>query len=87
MAGSRRRTYLGAGSSGDAAARRMASGAERMSYNVYSDAALTQIWNDAPGVAIGPAFSVTLQLYGSIPAGQDVAVGTYTDMLTVTVNY
>ncbi len=79
---------IGAGSSGSAADRRMTSGAGWMHYNVYRDAALTQIWGDAPpGVAIGPGFSVTLPFYGRIPAGQDVAVGTYADALTITVNY
>jgi spore coat protein U domain-containing protein, fimbrial subunit CupE1/2/3/6 len=79
---------ISAGSSGDGTARAMASGAERLKYNVYRDAAQTQLWSDAPpGVPIGPGFAAVLPFYGSIPAGQDVAVGTYTDALTVTVNY
>lgn len=82
------RVLVSAGTSGAASTRAMANGAERLGYNVYSDAACTQVWSDAPpGVAIGPFFSVTLALYGRIPAGQDVAVGTYTDTLTITVDY
>ena len=81
---------LGGGSSGDPGARWMTSGAARLGYNVYRDAALTRIWGDGNGYAgawILLPSTVPLPFYGSIPAGQDVAVGTYGDAITVTVNF
>jgi spore coat protein U-like protein len=80
---------LSGGSSNNAGARRMTSGAERLSYNIYRDAALTRIWGDGsayPGVWVSLP-QAPLPFYGSIPPGQDVAAGDYADALTITVNF
>lgn len=64
-----------------------------LAYNLYLDAARTQIWgNGTNGTAhLGPALVVlsvwSIPIYGRIPAKQDVAAGSYTDTITVTLNY
>lgn len=81
---------FGGGSSGNPGARRMTSGSEQLRYNLYRDAALTRIWGDGNGYAgawIRLPSTVSVPFYGGIPAGQDVAVGDYSDSITITVYY
>ncbi len=83
---------LSAGS-GTFASRTLRSGANILGYNLYLDVAGTQIWGDgSPGTfvfSIDPSSSGRrdVTIYGTIPAGQDVGVGSYTDMITVTMNF
>jgi spore coat protein U-like protein len=71
--------------------RQMASGADRLDYNLYLDAGHTSVWGDpnpnqyAFAPANGVSYDVTV--YGLIPALQDLPVGTYTDTLVVTLNW
>jgi spore coat protein U-like protein len=72
--------------------RQMASGTNRLNYNLFLDANHTQIWGDPSPYRYGPITPpnrtyVTLTVYGLIPAGQDVPAGTYTDSATVTINF
>lgn len=72
--------------------RRMASGINRLNYNLFLDANHTQIWGDPNPYQYGPLrppnrTDVTLTVYGLIAAGQDVAAGTYSDSVTVTINF
>ena len=74
--------------------RRMLKGSEALNYNLYRDAARTSIWGDGTGgtqVYSDPRTprnqNVTLTVYGRIPAGQDVSVGTYTNTVTATINF
>lgn len=73
--------------------RRMSDGgAERLSYGLYTDAARTTAWgcdatNDQSFTAVGSNSPTTLQVFGRIPAAQDVAPGSYTDTVTVTVTF
>ena len=70
--------------------RRMTSGAETLSYNLYIDSARTRVWGDG---ALGTGTYVDLDppdnaevdvtVYGRIPARQSVAEGRYTDSLMV----
>lgn len=84
---------LSAGSSGTFANRTLKSGANVLNYNLYSTAANTQVWGDGTGTTY--QFSVdptdknahSLTVYGTIPAGQDVGVGSYIDTITVTMNF
>jgi spore coat protein U-like protein len=81
---------LGGGSSGNPAARRMTGGPERLSYNIYRDARHERIWGDGNGYSgawIWLPTTASMPFYGSIPAGQDVAVGDYADSITVTVHF
>ena len=85
---------LSKGNSGNYAQRYMLRSAEQLNYNLYLDAARTQIWGDATGGTshYGPtdppnATDVTVTIYGRIPAGADVSAGSYSDTITVTINY
>lgn len=76
--------------------REMSSGADRISYNLYKEASHTTIWGDGTG-GTGTFIDIILvvllgvfidhPINGSIPAGQYVAAGSYTDTITVTVEY
>jgi spore coat protein U-like protein len=79
--------------SGTFANRTLKSGANVLNYNLYSTAANTQVWGDGTGgtyqYSIDPVDRQvdTLTVYGTIPPGQDVGVGSYTDTITVTMNF
>jgi spore coat protein U-like protein len=83
----------GAGSFG---ARTMQAGAAQLSYNLYSDGALTQIWGDGTGGTSTvsdsyslAAASVTRQytVYGRIPGQNGPVAGSYADTLVITLTY
>lgn len=87
---------IGSGSS--YALRTLRSGTNVLNYNLYFDAAYTQIrGNGTGGSQTGgatfnltrsrPTQSTTSVIYGRIPAGQDVAAGTYADTIVVTITY
>jgi spore coat protein U-like protein len=89
---------LSAGSSGSYAPRRMAAGAWRLDYQLYSDALRSVVWGDgtAGTSTVAGSFllsvllpvSATHVVYGRIPARQTgVAAGNYADTITVTVTY
>ncbi len=81
------------GSTCAAPLRRMASGTERLAYGLFSDAGRTTAWgcdasNDVTRTeTVGPSSPDTVTVYGRIPAGQDVADGSYSDTVTVTVSF
>ena len=86
---------LGAGLSGSYAPRRMRNGVILLDYNLYTSTARNIVWGNGSGGTV----TVTLTggtvtagsrtfnrpIYGRIPAGQAVAMGTYTDTIVVTV--
>ena len=84
---------LSTGSSGTFANRTLRSGGNVLNYNLYPDAANSQVWGDGNGTTY--QFSIdpvdrnvhTLTVYGTIPPGQNVGVGSYTDTITVTMNF
>lgn len=87
---------LSSGNSGSYSPRKMNRLASNLNYNLYSDAAYSQIWGDGSGSTVIVSdsyilalFSVTRNytIYGRIPALQTVAAGTYTDSIVATVNY
>ncbi len=72
------------------AARFMASGVNKMQYEIYTTAARTTVWNATNKVAYASTSmaATTLPVYGRIPSGQDVAIGaSYADTITATVNF
>lgn len=86
------------GSSNTYATRTMLSGANKLNYNLYKDAAYTQIRGNGTGGSVtgtatlnltstNPVQSVSGTIYGQIPARQNVAPGTYTDTLVVTITF
>lgn len=82
---------LSTGQSNTYAPRRMKSGANTMSYNLYTSAGRTVVWGDGSGasqtLAISANSTTTLSIFGQIPAGQDAAVGAYSDSVTAVVNF
>ena len=86
------------GKSGSYAMRTMLSGTNKLNYNLFFDAAYTQIRGDGTGgsqtggasLALSPGNptqSSTSTIYGRIPASQDVAAGAYSDTIVVTITY
>ena len=73
--------------------RRMSSGANLLSYNLFTDSSRSTIWGDGTGSTstIGTTGTGTAQnftIYGRIAAGQtSLPAGTYADTVTVTVTY
>jgi spore coat protein U-like protein len=86
------------GSSGTFATRTMLSGADSLSYNLYLDSTYTQVRGDGTGgsqtefasliVSNGQKTqSTSSTIYARVAALQDVAAGTYSDTITVTITY
>jgi spore coat protein U-like protein len=68
----------------------MTDGTDSLSYDLYSDAGRTSTFpTDNSGAATNAPDNAahTTNVYGRIPAGQDVGVGSYTQTLTATVEY
>ena len=85
---------LSRGQSSSFEARTMTKGVDELDYNLYRDAARTAVWGDGSNgtqvafdQAVPKATNVTLTIYGRIPAGQDVRAGTYSDTVSVVVNF
>jgi len=87
---------LDTGGSGTYFPREMTSGTHTLEYQLYIDSARTTVWGD--GSSGTDTWNVTTLLqvgttvddytiYGSIPASQMVAAGTYGDTITVTLEY
>jgi spore coat protein U-like protein len=70
-----------------------AAGPSYLSYELYQDNTFTPVWGVGnPGNAFVPPVAPsraprTFTIYGRIPAGQDSAVGNYSDTVTATVNF
>ena len=78
--------------------RKMASGSNRLNYNLYTSGAYTSIWGDGNSGTSHVTGSATLKLlsattvnhtvYGRIPANQKtLPVGSYSDPVVVTITY
>lgn len=79
-------------------ARQLTSGANIVRYHTYLNAGMTVFWGNGTGLgatqavsgSVGPSspFAQSFTVYGSIPARQTGAyVGSYTDLITVTLSY
>jgi spore coat protein U-like protein len=86
------------GSSGTYSNRTLRSGTNILNYNLYYDAGYSEIRGNGSGgsytgsatlnlTAGNPTQTATGTIYGKIPAGQNVAPGTYTDTLVVTITF
>lgn len=82
---------LGAGNNGTVAARKMAASAILLNYSLFYDAGMTHNWGTTIGTdtlaGTGTGALVSYTVYGSIPTGQLLASGNYTDSVVVTVTY
>ena len=80
---------LGRGSSSVFNPRTLRSGTNILNYNLFRDAARTQIWGDGTGgtfiVTGNNVRNTTLTVFGRVPAAQDAAVGNYSDTVVATV--
>ena len=80
---------LSSGSSSVFNPRTLRSGSNILNYNLFRNAARTQIWGDgSAGTSTSSANNVrttTLTVYGRVPAAQDAAVGNYADTIVATV--
>jgi len=87
---------LSTGGSGNFTSRQMTTGGQSLLYNLYTAPGHTQVWGNGSGgtgtvsdsqfLVVGSA-SYPYTVYGLVNALQDRAPGTYTDVITVTVNY
>ena len=71
---------------------RSASSPDRLNYNLFVNAGRSTVWGDgAAGTStvflknVVKNRPVLTTIYGRIPPGQDVSVGSYSDSLTVTI--
>lgn len=91
---------LSAGTSGNFTQRQLASGTKRLDYNLYRDAARTQVIGTGTGgsytltgsLTVGPGAgngtrTQTFSIYGAVPAPQDAQTGTYGDALMATLTF
>lgn len=76
------------------ATRRVLKGAEQLLYNLYPSAAYGTIWGDGTSSTflysrnnVPNNSAQTLTIFGRMPAGQDVTAGSYSNTVTVTINY
>jgi spore coat protein U-like protein len=87
---------LSTGSAGSFSPRTLRKGAEPLNYNLYRDSGRSTVWGDgssgtsiysATVTALQVAVDILVTVFGRIPAGQDVSAGSYTDTITVTINF
>jgi len=76
---------------GSITARKMALGAARVGYQLYSNSARTAVWGNTVGTdtvaGTGNGNPQNLTVYGNVPAQTTPAAGTYNDTIVVTVTY
>ena len=78
-----------AGSQDSAPLRNMTDGQQHyLNYQLYTTAARKAVWDNQTGVTqLATGTMQTLYVYGSIPGGQNLPAGTYTDTVVITVSY
>jgi spore coat protein U-like protein len=79
-------------SGGTVTTRRMTSGANTLGYGLFQDTGRATNWGSTPGTdtpaaITAPIAASSLTVFGRVVAGQNVPTNTYTDTITVTVNY
>ena len=78
----------GSGSTDSAPIRNMTNGTSQLNYQLYTTSARSTVWDNATGVSqLTTGQTQTLTVYGTIPAGQNVTAGSYSDTVVITVNY
>jgi spore coat protein U-like protein len=77
------------GSTNAAPLRQMSNGGSGLlSYNLYSDAAMTLPWDNVTGATItGTGVAQSVPVYGQIPGGQNAQVGAYLDTVITTITF
>lgn len=79
----------GADSSDAQPARRMVAGTTNfLSYSLYTNEDHSTVWDNVNGNPVtGDGTAVSTTVYGSIPAGQNVAAATYNDTVLATITF
>ena len=79
----------GTGTGHSATARVLMNGSNVLNYELYTEVALTNIWDTSTHVYSGTGNGATqsVSVYGQISASQSVVAGSYSDSVTVTVTY
>lgn len=83
----------GTGSGATTTTRKLTSGGNTLSYQLFRDASRTLNWGNSLGVdtldatSSGSSLSNTITVYGRIPAGAAVPTGSYSDSVAITVTY
>jgi spore coat protein U-like protein len=89
--GSTATVKLSTGLSNTFATRTLRNGPQVIAYNLYTSIARNIVWGDGSGgtsvMSVRRNNAAILNVFGSIPAGQDAMVGTYTDTIVVTINF
>lgn len=78
------------GSTDAAPVRQMASGTNRLSYQLYSESTRTTVWANTSTTGLadtGTGAASTKTVYGSVSAAQNKPAGTYTDTVVATVTF
>lgn len=88
---------LSTGGSGSFSARRMSSGPAQLDYNLYTGSSRTIVWGDGSGgtstvtltegYVSGGRRRFSADIFGRIPALQNVPAGSYVDTIVVTVTF
>ena len=69
---------------------------DKLGYNLYTATARTTVWGDGTsstgtvtgtGTGLGGPQGITKTIYGRVPFGQDKAPDTYSDTITLTVEF
>lgn len=80
-----------AGGPNNFGARAMKSGSHTLAYQLYLDAARSQIWGNGTNSSVytgtGTGNTQQLTLYGRLPSVAQAVPGDYTDTVTVTITY
>jgi spore coat protein U-like protein len=80
--------YPAAGSTDSNPLRQMGSGANRLRYDLYFDAARTDVWgNNNPGRRPTTPYPTIMPVYGRIPGAQAPPPGAYSDTVVALVNF
>jgi spore coat protein U-like protein len=71
--------------------RQMASGQNKLNYQLYRDSARTNIWGNTTGTDtvqdVGTGLAKDHTVFGAVPAAQVVPAGDYQDTITVRIYY
>lgn len=69
--------------------RAMSGGGSYLSYEIYTSAAHTTVWNSVNSVSYASSTMAAtgIAVYGHIPGAQDVKAATYSDSVVATVNF
>lgn len=77
----------GQNSGGNFVQRKMQGDSNYLNYNLYTDAACTKIWGDGTSNTFTQSGGTNIIVYGRIPPLQKVKPGTYSDYVTIIVEW